>query len=143
MSLKLASYAPSTKRVLIIEDYADSAQILFIALQSAGHTPLIAASGGEGLDKARGFRPDVVICDLGLPDMDGLSVARAIRADPELEHTWLIALTAYYLPAQAAAAGFDEYYTKPADVQRLASLLLHEPPPRASEQRDGMRRKRE
>ncbi len=132
MSLELTSYAPSTKRVLIIEDYADSAQILSIALQNAGHTPECAASGGEGLDKARGFRPDVVICDLGLPDMDGLSVARAIRADPELRHTWLIALTAYSLPVQAASAGFDEYFTKPADLQRLASLLLQEPPARTS-----------
>ena len=123
--------ATSAKRILIIEDYADSAQILSIALQNAGHMPDVAATGREGLAMARGFRPDVVICDLGLPDIDGLSVARAIRADPQLKDTWLIALTAYFLPAQVASAGFDECFRKPADLQGLASLLLHEPPPRA------------
>ncbi len=120
----------STKRILIIEDYADSAEILSIALQDAGHTPEVATTGHEGLAKARRLRPDVVICDLGLPDLDGLAVARAIRADPELKDTWLIALTAYPLSRQATSAGFDESITKPADLQRLASLLLHAPPPR-------------
>ncbi len=119
-----------SKKVLVIEDYADSAQLLCVALQNHGHVVEIAASGGEGLERARVFQPDVVICDLGLPDIDGLAVARAIRADGGLKDVWLIALTAYFVPAHATAAGFDEYVTKPADLGKLAGHLDEELPPR-------------
>ncbi len=118
------------KRVLIIEDYADSAHVLCLVLQNHGHTVEIAATGREGIQKARVFQPDVIICDLGLPDIDGLAVARAIRADAALEDVWLIALTAYFVPAHATAAGYDEYVTKPTDLRKLAAHLDEPPPPR-------------
>ncbi len=120
----------SPKRVLIIEDYADSAQLLCVALQSHGHVVEVASTGTEGITKAQVLQPDVIICDLGLPDIDGLAVARAIRADDGLKGVRLIALTAYFVPAHAAAAGYDEYVTKPADLEKLAQLLEREPPRR-------------
>ncbi len=118
------------KRVLVIEDYPDSAQLLCVALQTHGHSVEVAGSGHEGLEKARTFVPDVIICDLGLPDIDGLAVARAIRADEDLRDVWLIALTAYFVPAHATAAGYDEYLTKPANLAKLAAHLEGERPPR-------------
>ncbi len=123
----------SSKRVLIIEDYADSAQLICVFLQSHGHTVEVAATGAEGLEKAHAFQPDVIVCDLGLPDTDGLALARVIREDPALRKVWLIALTAYFVPAHAAAAGFDEYITKPANLARLAMLLDQDPPQRVAQ----------
>jgi CheY-like chemotaxis protein len=120
----------SSKRVLVIEDYPDSAQVLCLALQAQGHTVELAATGADGIQKARTFRPDVIVCDLALPDLDGLGVARVVRSDPRLWSTWLIALSVYYLPAHASEAGFDEYLTKPADLQQLAIHLQGEPPSR-------------
>ncbi len=120
----------SAKRVLIIEDYADSAQLLCVALERHGHVVEVATTGEEGIAKARALQPDVIICDLGLPDLDGLAVGRAIRSDDGLKGVWLIALTAYFVPAHAAAAGYDEYVTKPADLEKLAQLLEREPPRR-------------
>ncbi len=119
-----------SRRILVIEDYPDSAQVTCIALQNHGHSVEVATTGGEGLEKAHAFKPDVIICDLGLPDTDGLALARVIRADQELKDVWPIALTAYFVPQHAAAAGFDEYVTKPADLKRLALLLEQDPPPR-------------
>ncbi len=116
----------------MIEDYADSAQLICVFLQNHGHTVEVASTGAEGMEKARAFQPDVILCDLGLPDTDGLAVARLIRGDPDLRHVWLIALTAYFVPSHAAAAGFDEYITKPANLQRLALLLEQDPPQHVS-----------
>ncbi len=118
------------KKVLVIEDYSDSAQLLCVVLQAHGHTVEVAATGLQGIEKARAFQPDVIICDLGLPDIDGLAVARAIRADQTLDDVWLIALTAYFVPAHATTAGYDEYVTKPADLRKLAAHVAEEPPPR-------------
>ncbi len=120
----------SPKRVLIIEDYPDAAQALCLALQGQGHTVEVAATGADGIQKARAFLPDVIVCDLGLPDLDGLGVARVVRSDPRLWSTWLIALSAYWVPVHASEAGFDEYLAKPADLQELAIHLHGEPPSR-------------
>ncbi len=111
------------KRVLIIEDYADSAQILCLALESFGHVVRVAATGRDGIDVARAFRPDVIVCDLGLPDIDGLAVARTIRADVTLRHVRLVAFTAHSAPGPAAAAGFNAFIRKPADFREIAAQL--------------------
>ena len=111
------------KRVLIIEDYADSAQILCLALESCGHRVQVAATGRDGIDMARAFRPDVIVCDLGLPDIDGLVVARTIRADATLRHVRLVAFTAHSAPEPAAAAGFNAFVRKPADFRELAAQV--------------------
>ncbi len=120
----------SGKRVLLIEDYEDTAQVIGLALRCGGHAVEIARTGTEGLRMARASRPEVVICDLGLPDLDGLAVAQVIRGDSRVKDVWLIALTAYDAPAEAFAAGFDEYITKPADITKLAAHLHGQPPAR-------------
>ncbi|HEY3319089.1 MAG TPA: PAS domain S-box protein [Planctomycetota bacterium] len=121
---QIASHA---HRILIIEDNADAAESLRMLLAVLGHNVACAASGAAGLERARDFQPDVVLCDIGLPGgMDGYDVARAIRADREMASTYLIALTGYGQEddrRKAREAGFDHHLTKPADPDSLERLL--------------------
>ncbi|HSD21463.1 MAG TPA: ATP-binding protein [Anaeromyxobacter sp.] len=113
-------------RVLIIEDNVDAADSLRDVLELGAHVVTVAYSGPEGLAKARAFRPDVVMCDIGLPEMDGYAVARAMRADAELGRLTLIALTGYAQPedvAEARAAGFDVHLAKPPSIEMLEQVL--------------------
>ena len=123
-----AGQQPS-RRCLVIEDHADAAESLALLLRLAGHEAEVAPNGEEGLAKARQFRPDVVLCDIGLPGMDGYTVARALRADSELKSAYLIALTGYGQEEdrrRAVEAGFDAHLTKPADFGTLRQLLAAE-----------------
>ena len=109
-----------TVRVLLIEDEETIARVLREVLEGRGHTVEVAATGAQGILKARAFRPDVVLLDLGLPDVDGIDVAKIIRSDPELKHVWLVAVTAHSREPDAAFAGFDAYFHKPINFDELA-----------------------
>ena len=77
-------------------------------------------------DTGAGVAPDVVLCDIGLPGMDGYEVARSLRADPALAGTRLVALSGYALPEdlqRAAEAGFDRHIAKPPSPETLESVL--------------------
>jgi signal transduction histidine kinase/ActR/RegA family two-component response regulator len=119
--------APSTpRRVLVIEDNIDAAETLKEALELNAHTVVLAYAGVEGVEKARAFKPDVVICDIGLTGMNGFEVAREIRADPNLRTSTLIALSGYALPEdvdRAVAAGFDLHLAKPPDLFALEQSI--------------------
>lgn len=113
-------------RVLVMEDNADAANSLRDALELHEHAVIVASSGPEGIEKARTFHPDVVLCDIGLPTMNGYEVARAIRADPELRPLGLVALTGYATPddvERARAAGFDRHVAKPPNVDVLERVI--------------------
>jgi two-component system CheB/CheR fusion protein len=121
-----ARSAAMKKRVLIIEDNKDAADSLQEALQLAGHDAVVAFDGHSGLLKAREFRPEIVICDIGLPEMDGYDLARAIRADAALRGVSLIALTGYAGPEdrrRAREAGFDRHIAKPPSIEELEQVL--------------------
>jgi two-component system, chemotaxis family, CheB/CheR fusion protein len=114
------------KRVLVIEDNKDAADSLQEALQLAGHEAVVAYNGHTGLLKAREYRPEIVICDIGLPEMNGYDVARAIRADSALKGVSLIALTGYAGPEdrkRAREAGFDRHIAKPPSLEELELVL--------------------
>ncbi len=115
------------RRCLIIEDNVDAAESLSLLLQLIGHQAEVAFDGAEGVAKAHEFRPEVVLCDIGLPgQLDGYAVARRFRADPELRSAFLIALTGYGREEdrrRALEAGFDTHLTKPADLDALRRLL--------------------
>lgn len=120
-----AAAAPR-RRVLVIEDNRDAADSLCALLELQGHEVALANDGPDGLAKAREFRPDVVLCDIGLPGMDGYQVARAVRAEEALTGTYLVALSGYARPEdleRAAAAGFDKHLAKPASAEALESVL--------------------
>lgn len=113
------------RRVLLIEDEADSRATLARALELRGHIVEVAVDGPQGLDRARHFAPDVAIVDVGLPGMSGYDVARALR-EARGADLLLIALTGYGLredERRAHEAGFDHHMVKPADFERLAGLL--------------------
>jgi signal transduction histidine kinase/ActR/RegA family two-component response regulator len=113
-------------RILLVEDNADAGDMVQAVLALAGHDVRAFPNGEAAIAEARRFRPDVAIVDIGLPGMDGYEVARRLRADPELPHLRLIALTGYGLPEderRAHEAGFDKHLTKPVEPQALANAL--------------------
>ena len=114
------------RRVLIVEDNADAAETLRLAIDLSGYEVAVAHDGRSGLEAARAFRPEVILCDIGLPEMDGYSVARALRADPSFAATALVALTGYGLVSdhrRAIEAGFDMHLTKPAPIEDIVEAL--------------------
>jgi two-component system CheB/CheR fusion protein len=120
----------SGRRVLIIEDNVDAADSLREVLEFDDHEVAVAYTGPDGLAIAREFRPEVVLCDIGLPGMDGFAVARALCADDALGAPFLVALSGYAMPddlQRAAEAGFKEHLAKPPSPERLQELLRSYP----------------
>ncbi len=117
--------------VLIVEDNRDAADTLRMLLETLGHRAAIAYDGREGIELAQSFGADAIICDIGLPEMDGFHVARVVRETPELAGARLIALTGYGRDVdvrRALESGFDEHLTKPADVRKLQRVLAEVQP---------------
>lgn len=113
-------------RVLLVDDNTDAIDVLQACLQAAGHEVHVAYTSGEALALARHQIPDVCLIDIGLPDFDGNQLARRMRADPDLSHAVLIAMTGYGRKEdrdRAMAAGFDDYLVKPLDIIQLSTLL--------------------
>jgi len=125
----LASARPATGRglkVLVIEDNVDAADSLAAVLDLDGYEVLVSYAPRDGIAKAHAFKPDVLLCDVGLPDMSGYDVARAFRDDAELKDVLLVALTGYAGPEdrhRAAESGFQRHFPKPPDLPALEQLL--------------------
>jgi CheY-like chemotaxis protein len=118
------------RRVLVVEDNPDAAQTLAMLLHLLGHEVRVAHTGPDGVREAVEWSPDVVICDIGLPGLDGYGVARELRSRPSTRGALLIALTAYGMEEdvrRAGEAGFNYHVTKPADPNALVELLWSEP----------------
>jgi CheY-like chemotaxis protein len=120
---------PATKplRVLIVEDNVDSAHILKTLLEYHGYQVFVAYNGPAGVSAAKSERPDVVLCDIGLPGMDGYAVAGALRQSPETVSTHLIAVTGYGRDSdkrKALESGFDMHLVKPVNTQQLLGHLV-------------------
>jgi PAS domain S-box-containing protein len=113
-------------RVLVVEDNPDAAESLRRLLRLHGHEVSVAVNGVDGVAEAKRSHPDAVVCDIGLPGMDGYAVATALRGDPETARARLIAVTGYGRAedrARALSSGFDEHIVKPADPELLLSKL--------------------
>jgi two-component system cell cycle response regulator DivK len=122
-----------TYRVLYIEDNPDNLLLIQRAVEGRGYGFLQAEDGESGVRAALSSRPDIILLDINLPDIDGYEVVRRIRAHPALEHLPVIAITAKALPGDAErvlAAGCDVYMAKPIQVRelwaKLAALLPNE-----------------
>lgn len=114
------------QRVLIIEDNTDAADSLREVLEFEEYEVAVAYDGPTGIVKAREFQPTVILCDIGLPGMNGYQVARALRAEPTLEGVHLIALTGYALPEdiqRAQDAGFHGHMAKPPNIEQINAAL--------------------
>jgi len=112
--------------ILLIEDYADSARLVIRALESHGHRLLHASDGESGLVMAVKEKPDLILLDLGLPDVEGQTLAALIKGMPELARVPLIAVTAW--PASTAkrmaeAYGCDGYISKPISPRKFPSQI--------------------
>jgi signal transduction histidine kinase/ActR/RegA family two-component response regulator len=118
------------KKILVVEDNPDAAAMMRDFLELSGHEVEIAASGIDGIQAARQFHPEVVLCDLGLPGMNGFEVAAELRRDPSTRSAKLIAVTGYGRDEdrrRSREAGFDLHLTKPVDPSRLRALLRERP----------------
>jgi two-component system, sensor histidine kinase len=122
------------RRVLIVEDHPDVREVLRVRLEAWGHRVEEADTGRRGLEMIQHSRPDVVLVDVGLPDLDGCAVARAVRSERGGDAYLLVAITGYGGAAdrlRTREAGFDAHLTKPLDEDELARILGSErrPPP--------------
>jgi signal transduction histidine kinase/CheY-like chemotaxis protein len=126
-----AEPAPSlpeeSRRILVVEDNPDAAAMMRDFLELAGHEVELASTGNDGVKVARQFHPEVVLCDLGLPGMNGFEVAAQLRRDPAMAAVKLIAVTGYGREEdrrRSREAGFDLHLTKPVDPVQLRKELL-------------------
>ena len=124
--IETAKQPAQTSRVLVVDDNVDVADMLVVMLQMFGHEVQAAYSGQTALETAVEYQPDVVLLDIGLPDMDGYEVARRLRRQPQTKDVWLIAMTGYGQDSdrqRSEEAGFDHHLVKPVDSQKLQDLL--------------------
>jgi CheY-like chemotaxis protein len=113
-------------RVIVIEDNWAMAHSLRLLLELAGHQVGVVHDGPEGVRAAVEWQPEVVLCDIGLPGLDGYGVATALRRNPETAHSRLIAITAYgsdEAQKRSAEVGFERHLTKPVEPDVLLELL--------------------
>jgi signal transduction histidine kinase len=117
-------------RILLIEDNQLTAESTRLLLSHDGYEVETAHNGQSGLDIARRFRPQIVLCDIGLPGMDGYQVVRSLRQEKDLASSYIIAMTGYGRDEdqkQAQEAGFDMHMTKPIDYSNLLHTLANLP----------------
>jgi PAS domain S-box-containing protein len=117
---------PERRRILVIEDNVVAARSLQMLLTETGHAVEVANNGIAGVEVARRFRPDIVLCDIGLPGLDGYAVARLLRKEPGLTGVYIVAVSGYGQNTdqrRASKEGFNAYLTKPIDFKKLGKLL--------------------
>lgn len=112
--------------ILVVDDAVDSAELLAMLFEAYGHEAHVAFDGAQGLAAAKRWLPHIIFLDLDMPVLDGFGTARAIRAAPDTDHPFIVALSAKVEPdiqARTLAAGFDFYLPKPADTHALLTLV--------------------
>ena len=111
----------SPLRVLLVEDDPDLAEATAEFLKMEGLDVQIAVSGRDALDTAPKFHPQLVLCDLNLPDMSGLDVVRGLRSNPSTQKTYVVILTAMRAPAEQP--GVDAFISKPITSDAVQELM--------------------
>jgi CheY-like chemotaxis protein len=112
--------------VLVVEDQAENLNLMVYLLTAFGHGILVARNGAEGVAVVTRDRPDLVVMDLQMPEMDGYEAAWLLKADPAVSSIPLIAVTAYAMVGDREliiASGFDGYMTKPIDPRTFVRDL--------------------
>ena len=117
---------PRAPLVLIVDDALDNREAYAEYLRFRGFRTLEAATGAEAIEQARAHRPDVILLDLRLPDIDGLEVSRHVRGSGDLQHSKIIAVSAAVFPADIAGAmesGCDAFVQKPCLPDALVAEI--------------------
>lgn len=113
-------------KILLVEDSEQIWDFLSRRLERRGHTVVMAHDGEQGVNSAKASHPDILLLDMNLPVMDGWTVARAVRADPQTESIPIIALTAHAMAGdreKTLQAGCDDYHPKPIDFPKLLEQI--------------------
>jgi signal transduction histidine kinase/ActR/RegA family two-component response regulator len=114
------------RRILVVDDNVDAADTTRMLLESCGHHVRTAYGGHQGIAAALAFQPEMVLLDIGMPEMDGHQVARRLRREPSLQGVLLVALTGWGQPQDrdlTREAGFDHHLVKPLDLGQLQEIL--------------------
>lgn len=122
------------RRILVVDDHDDARELLALVVGSNGYTVATAANGREALDEARRHRPDVIVMDLFMPEMDGYEASLALKADPELSSVPIIAYTAKTGRPEMATSPFAAFCLKPClptDLLAIIAKVLAAHPPAA------------
>jgi len=112
--------------ILVVEDNAQNLKLVQLLLQKGGHTVLTSDNGEGGLERARAQRPELILMDVQMPGMDGLTVTRLLKQDPATRHIKVVALTALAMKGDAErilAAGCDAYLAKPFHYNELLETV--------------------
>ena len=115
-----------TKRILVVEDTADNREIIRDMLDAAGYAMIEAVNGAQGVRLAESEKPDLILMDMQMPEIDGYEATRQIKAVPALAHIPIIAVTSYALAgdeAKTRAAGCDDYVAKPFSPRLLMQKI--------------------
>jgi len=116
----------TSKKLLVVEDDPDNRWVLVRTLERDGYTVLQAVDGREAIEVAKAEKPDLVLMDLALPNVDGWEATRRLKADPDLHHIPVLALTAFAMQGdaeKARAAGCDDYITKPVRSAQIRDIV--------------------
>jgi two-component system cell cycle response regulator DivK len=115
-----------TQRILIVEDQDDNRRILRDLLTSVGFELIEATTGAEGVRLAQSHRPDLILMDIQMPELDGYEATRLLKRQPDLRAIPIIVVTSYALSgddAKAKAVGADDYVTKPFSPRQLLAKI--------------------
>ena len=115
-------------RVLVVDDNALNVELVAFVLDADGFTVASATDAGDALRQIPLFRPELILMDIQMPDVDGLELTRRLKADPATRHILIVAFTAYAMKGDEArllAGGCDGYLSKPIDVASFATRVRH------------------
>ena len=116
------------ERILVVEDNMDTYELVHFILERNGFETFLAVNGREGVNAALKQKPDLIIMDMSMPEMDGWTATDLIKKDAQTSSIPLIALTAHALPGdrqRAMDVGCDEYVTKPMDLDDLVETIKY------------------
>jgi two-component system cell cycle response regulator DivK len=118
--------APATRTILIVEDNEKNMKLVRDILRHQGYATIEATTGGDGVRLASERRPDLILMDIQLPDMNGIEALRLIRTDHALDGVAVIAVSASVMPEdqqKIVASGFDAFVTKPINLKAFVDTV--------------------